>query len=60
LDRMREAVLTWYQTIVLAYSYQKDTEMMYERLEKVVNLYLTPEEAKLAEPILQLNYTFLR
>jgi hypothetical protein len=59
LDRMREAVLVWYQTIVRAFSYEKDTEMMYQFLEGIVKKQLTPEEFAVVKPMLQLNYTIL-
>ncbi len=60
LERMRQAVLLWYYTIVRAFSYQKDAEIMYRLLEKLVEKHLTEEEAELMKPILQLNYTILR
>ncbi len=60
LERMRQAVLLWYYTIVRAFSYQKDAEIMYRLLEKLVEKNLTEEEAELMKPILQLNYTILR
>jgi Phycobilisome protein len=59
VDRMREAVLLWYYTIVRAFGYQNDTVIMYRVLEKIANKYLTEEEAKLAKPVFQLNYTIL-
>jgi Phycobilisome protein len=58
-DRMREAVLLWYYTIVRAFGYENDTLIMYRVLEKIANKYLTEEEAKLAKPIFQLNHTIL-
>ncbi|MBE9170846.1 allophycocyanin [Pleurocapsales cyanobacterium LEGE 06147] len=60
LERMRQAVLLWYYTIVRAFGYEKDTEIMYRLLEKLVDKHLTEEEAELMKPILQLNYTILR
>lgn len=59
IDQMREAVLLWYQTIVCAFSYERDTEIMYRFLDKAVKEYLTPEEAELVKPFLQLNCTIL-
>lgn len=59
LDRMREAVLVWYQTIVRAFGYEMDMEIMYQFLETVVKKHLTPEEFAVVKPMLQLNYTIL-
>lgn len=59
-ERMRDAVLLWYYTIVRAFNYARDTQTIYPVLEKIVNSYLTPEEQQLAKPILKLNYTILK
>jgi hypothetical protein len=58
-ERMRQAVLLWYYTIVRAFKYEKDTKIMYQVLENITNKFLTQEEAKLAKPIFKLNYTIL-
>jgi hypothetical protein len=60
LERMRQAVLLWYYTIVRAFGYQKDAEVIYRLLEELVEKNLTEEEAELMKPILQLNCTILR
>ena len=60
IDRLRESALLWYYTIVCSFGYEKDTQIMYQFLEKVVKEHLTPEEADLIKPALQLNCTILR
>jgi len=52
--------LLWYYTIVRAFGYQKDAEVIYRLLEELVEKNLTEEEAELMKPILQLNCTILR
>lgn len=59
LDRMREGVLIWYQTIVRAFGYEQNAKLNYQILENIVRDNLSPEEAELMMPVLQLNYTIL-
>jgi hypothetical protein len=58
-DRLREALLLWYCTIVRAFNYLEQTQLTYQVLEKVMKTHFTPEEVKLATPILRLNHTIL-
>ncbi len=60
LERMRQAVLLWYYTIVRAFSYENDAEIMFRLLKELVDKHLTEAEAELMKPILQLNCTILR
>ena len=58
-DRLKQALLLWYYTIVRAFDFLEQSQPTYQVLEKVINTYLTPEEVKLATPILRLNHTIL-
>ncbi len=59
LDRMREGMLIWYQTIVRAYNYEQGAAYTYKIIQDVIKQYLTPEEAELIVPIFQLEHTIL-
>jgi hypothetical protein len=58
-DRLKEALLLWYYTIMRAFNFLEQSQLAYQLLEKVINVHLTPEEVKLAAPILRLNHTIL-
>lgn len=59
LDYLRDNMLIWYRTIVRAYQYDQHDDAIYKLLEKNTKAYLTPEEAKLMIPVLQLDHTLL-
>lgn len=59
LDYLRDNMLIWYRTIVRAYQYDRHDEVIYKLLEKNTKAYLTPEEAKLISPALQLDHTLM-
>lgn len=59
LDCMREGLTLWYQTIVQAFSYQEYAKINYQIIQKVLKMYLDPEEAELIMPVLQLNHSLL-
>ena len=59
LDYLREGLLLWYQTIVRAFNYQRYAKVNYEIVQKVMKMYLAPEEIELIMPILQLNHSLL-
>ena len=59
LDCLREGLLLWYQTIVKAFSYQGYAKINYKLLQKVIKMYLDPEEVELIMPALQLNHSIL-
>lgn len=55
LDHLRSSLLLWCRTIVHAFKYKSYTEVTYKVLQDVVEQYLTPQEAALFRPILELN-----
>jgi hypothetical protein len=59
LDGLRNALLIWYQTIVRCFGFQKFTVVVYKILQEVVSEHLTPEEAELIMPALQLDHSIL-
>jgi Phycobilisome protein len=58
-DRLKEALLLWYFTIARAIGFIDHCQIAYQILEKTIQQKVTPEQAKLAAPILRLNYTIL-
>jgi Mg2+ and Co2+ transporter CorA len=59
LDYLRDNMLIWYRTIVRAYQYDRHDDTIYKLLENNTKAYLSPEEAKLMVPVLQLDHTLL-
>lgn len=59
LDRLREGLLIWYQTIVRSFQDQRPAGVTYQVMQKIVKQYLTPQEAALFDPILELNHILL-
>jgi hypothetical protein len=59
LDRLREGMLIWYETIVRAFAYKHCTIKTYQILQDVINEYLDPADAKLLMPGLQLTHSLL-
>jgi hypothetical protein len=59
LDRLREGLLIWYQTIVRAYNYTQYAKISYQVIQDVVQEFLSPEEAALLLPALKLDHTIL-
>ena len=59
LDCLREGLLLWYRTIVQAFNYQDYAKINYQIIQKVVKMYLEPEEAELIMPALQLDHSLL-
>jgi len=59
MDYLRDGILIWYQTIVKAYKYTEHDQSIYEILQKVVNTYLTPEEASIVIPVLEVTHTLV-
>lgn len=55
LDRIREGLLIWFQTIARSFAFQKQAGMTFYLLQDVIKLYLTPEEVDLILPIIQLD-----
>jgi hypothetical protein len=58
-DRLKEALLLWYYTIMRAFNFLEQSQIVYQNLDKAIQQQLTPEQAKLAAPILRLNHTIL-
>ena len=54
-DYLRSSLLLWCRTIVHAFKYKSYAEVTYQVLQDVVEQYLTPQEATLFRPILELN-----
>jgi hypothetical protein len=59
LDRLREGILIWVQTIVRAIGWKRYVQNHYPVIQEVIKQYLTPEEADLIMPALQLDHTIL-
>ena len=59
LDRLREGLLIWYQTIVRAFKYDKYTNITYSVIQETIKEFLKPEEVELMLPALKLNHTIL-
>jgi hypothetical protein len=60
LDRLREGLLIWYQTIVRAFKYDKYTNITYAVIQETIKEFLKPEEVELMLPALKLNHTILQ
>lgn len=58
-DRMPENFLLWYKTIVKSFNYDRAAGVTYRVMQDVADEYLTPQEAALFNPILQLNQVVL-
>jgi len=54
-DSLQERFLLWFQTIMRAFGTQKSCKVTYDLMQEVVNQHLTPDEAKLFCPILEMN-----
>ena len=60
LDRLREGLLIWYQTIVRAFKYDKYTNITSAVIQDTIKEFLKPEEVELMLPALKLNHTILQ
>jgi hypothetical protein len=58
-DTMRERFLFWFRTIMKAFGTQKNCAITYQVMQEVVQQYLTPTQANLFCPILELNRQIL-
>lgn len=54
-ETLRERFLFWFQTIMKAFGAQKSCNATYEAMQEVVKQHLTPIQASLFCPILELN-----
>ncbi len=59
LERLRNNALVWFQTIARAYTFEEDNNDTYVVLLEVITQFLTPEEAKFAIPVFELNTAVL-
>ncbi|GAB4211412.1 MAG: allophycocyanin subunit alpha [Synechococcales cyanobacterium] len=59
VERLKDRLLFWFQTLMRAFRTQKSCEMTYQILQEVVKTHLTPEEAALFLPLLELDRTLL-
>ncbi|GAC1460942.1 MAG: allophycocyanin subunit alpha [Chamaesiphon sp.] len=58
-DHLREGLLLWHNTIAKSYQFDRTCKTTFTVMPDVVKQYLTPEEAALFCPILELNYIIL-
>lgn len=58
-NTLRERFLSWFQTIMRAFGAQRSCAMTYKIMQAVVKQYLTPEEANLLLPMLELTRIML-
>ncbi|NCO75434.1 MAG: hypothetical protein GW856_09375 [Cyanobacteria bacterium] len=59
LERLRTNMLLWFQTISKSWNFEDDNHDTYDVLLQVIPQFLTPEEAKYALPIFELNCAVL-
>lgn len=58
-DRVPDNYLLWYKTIVRTFRYDRPAGVTYKVVQDVIKEYLTPQEATLFNPILELNQVVL-
>lgn len=58
-DSLRERVLFWWQTIVRAFKNQRNSSVIYTVMPEIVKQHLTPSEASLIMPMLEVNRRML-
>lgn len=58
-DLLRDRLLFWMQTIMKAFNAQQSCNVTYHVMQQVVQNVLTPDEASLFCPILELNRSIL-
>jgi hypothetical protein len=59
LDRLREGLLIWYQTIVRAYNYTEYAKISYKVIQETIKEFLEPDEVAMVLPALKLDHTIL-
>lgn len=59
LDRLRENLLLWFRTIMHANKMLHFSQVTHEALPEAIKQFLSPEEAELMMPVLQLNQSIL-
>ncbi|GAB4376112.1 MAG: allophycocyanin subunit alpha [Elainellaceae cyanobacterium] len=58
-DTLKEQLLFWFQTVMRAFEAQSTCDVTYQTLQNLVKQYLTPPQAELVCPILELNRQIL-
>lgn len=58
-DWLRDRLLYWMQTVMKAFGAQRSCDITYRVMQDVVRQHLTPAEARLFCPILELNRALL-
>lgn len=58
-EHLREGLLIWHNTIAKSYQFDRTCKTTFEVMPEVVKQYLTPQEAALFCPILELNHILL-
>lgn len=58
-DWLRDRLLYWMQTVMKAFGAQRSCDATYQLMQEVVRQHLTPPEARLFCPILELNRALL-
>jgi Phycobilisome protein len=59
MERLRTNMLLWFQTIAKSWTFEDDNNDTYDVLLQVIPQFLTPEEAKFALPVFELNCAVL-
>ncbi|MGL6339620.1 MAG: hypothetical protein ACRC80_10820 [Waterburya sp.] len=59
LDRLRENLLLWHQTIVKAFKFGHISALAHNTMPEIIEQFLTPEEYAVVKPIFILNRTVL-
>lgn len=59
VDLLRDRLLYWMQTVMKAFGAQRSCSVTYEVMQEVVAQHLSPAEAKLFCPVLELNRSIL-
>ena len=59
LDRLREHLLLWQRTVIMAFKLQCITAIVHTNMPEIIQQFLTPEEFDSIAPILQLNQAVL-
>ncbi len=58
-ERLKERVLFWFQTLMRAFRAQRSCDVTYQLLQESVRKHLSPAEAELICPILEMNRVML-
>ncbi len=59
MESFKDKMLMWFQTIMKAFGAQRNCQITYSTLQQVIKQHLTPEEAQLILPLLELSQTTL-